>query len=101
MKSGDAYWIKIKSVRGEKFYSTLDKGNDFDHFAGDIQRYSYIRENTWECGLLVIPHLFPTKYQVEQNNHMKALGINPFRHHCYNFGDFTDILLSRLVSMSE
>ena len=44
---------------------------------------------------------FPTKYQVEQNNHMKALGINPFCHHCYNFGNFTDILPSRLVSMSE
>ena len=47
----DAFWIKIKSVRGEKFHSTLDEGNDFDETAADIQNYNpYIRGYTWECG---------------------------------------------------
>ena len=101
MKSGDAYWIKIKSVRGETFYSTLDKGNDFDRVAGDIQSYtppSYIRENTWECGLSLFStfsNVLSRERSRTRPDHMKALGINPFYNHCYNFDCFIDILLQR------
>ena len=44
------YWIKITLNDGAS-YSTLDRAEDFNILAEDIETYTYIRDNTWDSDL--------------------------------------------------